>query len=62
MMADSLLVIPFKVKGVPGCFIKPFGRPGFPGKPAPWLLLLAKYGKSVRGRWGPMPTAPPTRK
>jgi len=52
----------FKVKGRPGCFIKPFGKPGFPGKPAPWLLLMAQYGKSVKARWGPMPMAPPRRK
>ena len=52
----------FKVKGTPGCFIKPFGKPGYPGAPAPWLLLMAKYGKSVRGRWGPSPKAPPVRK
>ena len=51
----------FKVKGTPGCFIKPFGKPGYPGDPAPWLLLMAKYGKSVKGRWGPSPKAPPVR-
>jgi len=47
----------FKVKGVPGCVIKPFGKPGYPAEPGPWLKLMVDYAKTVKTPWGPMPTA-----
>jgi len=47
----------FKVKGSPGCVIKPFGKVGYPARPGPWLKLMVKYAKSVKTPWGPMPTA-----
>ena len=46
----------FKVKGMPGCAIKPFGKPGYAAPPAPWLGLMVKYAKTVKTPWGPAPT------
>jgi len=46
----------FKVKGTPGCAIKPFGKVGYPAKPGPWLRLMIEYAKAVKTPWGPAPT------
>ena len=48
----------FKVKGIPGCHVKPFGEPGFEGDAAGWFVKLKAYGESVSGDWGPEPRGP----